>query len=92
MFGETLNRRPGVDRRTFLKQGLALPALAAVYQTGSRATEPRAASRPSSRSPAWPLPMARFRWQGRLAGIQSAGYRHVAWGTQHVRKGASACR
>lgn len=86
MFSETLNRRPGVDRRTFLKQGLASPAMAAVCQAVSRAAEPR--GQPTEFQiacmtlPYGPFPLARA-----LAGIQSAGYRHVAWGTQHVEEG-----
>jgi sugar phosphate isomerase/epimerase len=79
-----------LDRRTWLQ--VAATALAAVGANRSGAAEPGQAAK--DRPPERPvptefpiacmtLPYGRFPLQRALTGIQTAGYRYVAWGTTH---------
>lgn len=88
--------RSDVDRRTWLRAASAgLGALAAGTAGGfALAQEPTArpattGSGPRSRFQVacMTLPYGRFPLQRALTGLQSAGYRHVAWGTTHAEGG-----
>jgi len=78
---------PSCSRRTFLHAGAAALSASAVAVITSRAGE----QAPETRGPptefqiaCMTLPYSRFPLGRALSGIQSAGYRYVAWGTQHV--------
>jgi len=77
------------SRRTFVQAGaaaLSASALAAVG-TASRASDqpPEKRGRPTEFQIAcMTLPYSRFPLGRALSGIKSAGYRYVAWGTQHA--------
>lgn len=79
---------PTCSRRTFLHAGAAaLSASTLSAATPSRAGEqaPETRGQPTEFQIAcMTLPYSRFPLGRALSGIQSAGYRYVAWGTQHV--------
>src|SRR5438309_9934800 len=77
---------PALSRRSALKlgAGLALGSLA-IHETTTRAADKPAGKGPPSKFqvacmtlPYSPFPLARA-----LSGLQSAGYKFVAWGTSH---------
>src|SRR5437868_5113875 len=76
----------GFDRRTFLQAGLA--GLAASRATATP-PQPQAASgqRTVFQIACMTLPYSQFPLERALTGLQSAGYRFVAWGTTHLENG-----
>ena len=68
------------SRRTFLKTGtgllIALPRIEAVSRAAQQAPT-------QFQIACMTLPYSQFRLQRALSGIQSAGYKYVAWGTTH---------
>ncbi len=79
-----------LDRREVLRLGLAgLSAVTVGHGTQIRAEEPEPdRGRPTEFLLAcMTLPYAAFPLERALQGIQSAGFRHVAWGTTHVEAG-----
>src|SRR5439155_18588833 len=87
----------GMDRRLFLQRGIV--GGAGLGMTGWRAAaqpQPRPAAKETSGQPTKPtrfqiacmtLPYAAFSLERALTGIQKAGYRFVAWGTNHQGEG-----
>jgi sugar phosphate isomerase/epimerase len=79
---------PVGSRRDFLRAGAAaLASAVAAAGTASRASDqaPEKRDRPTEFQIAcMTLPYSRFPLSRALSGIKSAGYRYVAWGTQHV--------
>src|SRR5262245_47430663 len=78
-------RRPDLHRRTFLKLGTAALPL---FSRQGRYTA-QASDQPGKKSPTvfqlacMTLPYSEFPLQRALTGIQSAGFKYVAWGTAH---------
>jgi sugar phosphate isomerase/epimerase len=80
-----------LQRRSFLKLGAAaFPTLA---WKASSSTSPAESSRgklTSFQLACMTLPYAEFPLERALTGIQSAGFKYVAWGTTHKESGAKA--
>ena len=85
----TMSRYPSADqgkspaipsRRTFLKTGtgllIALPRIEAVSRAAQQAPT-------QFQIACMTLPYSQFSFQRALSGLQSAGYKYVAWGTSH---------
>ncbi len=72
-----------VDRRHFL--GLSATALPSLALARSFAAEPQ--RKTDFQIACMTLPWSQFPLQRALTGIQSAGYRHLAWGTTHKEDG-----
>jgi sugar phosphate isomerase/epimerase len=77
--------QPRVNRRSFMKIGAGAVTTAAlgraVPSSRAAAAEPRKPTQfqiACMTLPYWPFPLQRA-----LSGIKAAGYRYVAWGTQH---------
>src|SRR5437899_3015536 len=74
-----------LNRRAFLRiAGLSLPALA--FGSYAAAEDPlpnQSKSKTAFQIACMTLPYAQFPLERALGGIQSAGYRFVAWGTTH---------
>ncbi len=84
MARDTLTIRP--DRRAFLQGTAALAglALAGAAPAGDK-DKPAEKGKPTKFQIAcMTLPYARFPLERALSGIKAAGYRHVAWGTNHL--------
>jgi sugar phosphate isomerase/epimerase len=76
-----------LDRRSLLKFGAAAFSAAAV-PLFARAAQDAAAGRPTEFQIAcMTLPYSQFPLARELSGLKEAGYRYVAWGTQHVKAG-----
>jgi sugar phosphate isomerase/epimerase len=76
-----------IRRRTFLKAGVAgLPLVA--WQSSPTAARGDAKKPTRFQIACMTLPYAQFPLERALTGIQSAGYKYVAWGTTHKESGA----
>jgi len=86
---------PRVNRRSFIKLGATAASVAAWGRLGpfSRATAAATTLRAVPGKPTqfqiacMTLPYSSFPIERALAGIKAAGYRYVAWGTQHQEAG-----
>ena len=88
-----LKYNPAVNRRWLLRGALASLAGVAIGRAAtSLSEEPQPASPPQAPDPqnrtrfqiaCMTLPYSQFSLERALSGIQSAGYRYVAWGTTH---------
>ncbi|MBC8869265.1 MAG: sugar phosphate isomerase/epimerase [Planctomycetes bacterium] len=77
--------RPGVDRRTLLKTGVAVISGAALGRFVSASAAAAKRGKPTEFQIAcMTLPYGQFSLQRALTGIKAAGYEYVAWGTRHV--------
>jgi len=77
--------RPGVDRRTLLKTGVAVMSGAALCRFVSASTAADEREKPTEFQIAcMTLPYGQFPLQRALSGIKAVGYEYVAWGTRHV--------
>jgi sugar phosphate isomerase/epimerase len=85
------NMTAGPDRRTFLQTttaGLAGLALAGAGTSAADKDKPAEKGKPTKFQVAcMTLPYARFPLERALSGIKAAGYRHVAWATNHLEAG-----
>ncbi len=81
-----------LQRRSFLKLGVAaLPVLVKQPSSSSNTLDTPDRKRPTSFQLAcMTLPYAEFPLQRALTGIQSAGFKFVAWGTTHKESGTKA--
>jgi sugar phosphate isomerase/epimerase len=75
------------SRRSFLKAAAGLAAVAVARSAGGAAGAKGEATR--FQIACMTLPYAQFPLDRALKGIQSAGYRYVAWGTTHKEQGAA---
>jgi sugar phosphate isomerase/epimerase len=76
--------RPPMDRRDFLQRSALGLAGWAALRAGAAAHARAPAARTQFQIACMTLPYAQFPLQRALSGIQSAGFRYVAWGTQHL--------
>ena len=83
--------RSYLQRRSFLKLGAAaFPALAWQASSSTSGAESNRGKPTSFQLACMTLPYAEFPLERALTGIQSAGFKYVAWGTTHKESGAKA--